>query len=91
MTDDRPRRVEGLEIEEAGDGFIVYQPDRDRIHYLNATAAVLFELATGELDPTQMAATLARLYSLAAPPHDDVRSGLEHLAREGLIEWIAPG
>jgi hypothetical protein len=34
----RPRRAAGVELSEVTDGFLVYQPDRDRVHYLNPTA-----------------------------------------------------
>jgi hypothetical protein len=37
---DRPRTIDGLEINEVRDGLIVYDATRDRVHYLNATASL---------------------------------------------------
>lgn len=83
----RPTRTEGLEIETAGDGFIVYQPDGDRVHYLNHTAALLLELATGGATAGELGSLLAQAYSLPEPPADDVAEALAGLAREGLLTW----
>ena len=83
----RPWRAEGLEIEPAGDGCVVYQPERDRVHYLNHTAALLLELATGEATGGELGAFLAQAYSLPEPPRDDVAAGLAELLREGLVTW----
>jgi hypothetical protein len=83
-----PARAEGLEIEAAADGFIVYHGDRDRIHYLNHTAPLLLELCDGRRAAAGLAAVLAQLYSLAAPPRADVEQALAQLHDEGLIEWL---
>lgn len=82
-----PQRAEGLEIEESGDGFIVYQPARDRIHYLNHTAAMLLELSSGELTVAEIAALLATAYSLPRPPEEDTARALGELLGEGLVSW----
>lgn len=82
-----PRRSEELEIEPAADGFIVYQADRDRVHYLNHTAALVLEMCAGALPAGGIGALLARLYSLGEPPQGDVESALRELTAEGLIAW----
>ncbi|TMK54756.1 MAG: hypothetical protein E6G60_21290 [Actinobacteria bacterium] len=40
MPNHRPFAVDGLDVNEVSDGLIVYYPARDRVHYLNNTAAV---------------------------------------------------
>ena len=42
-----PKMASDLEINEVSDGYIVYQPDRDRVHYLNQTATLVLELCNG--------------------------------------------
>jgi len=86
-VDRHPQRAEGLEIEESGDGFIVYQPERDRIHYLNHTAAMLLELSRGELSVKEIASLLAIAYSLSQAPEADTTQALSELAAEGLVSW----
>jgi len=40
----QPSVIDGLDVNEVKDGLIVYDPSRDRVHYLNATAGVVFTL-----------------------------------------------
>lgn len=80
-----PVRVDGVEIEEAGDGFIVYDGQKDRVHYLNHTAALVFELANGTLDANGIANWIAQVYSLETPPVDDIEVVIKELRSEGLL------
>ena len=38
------RRVAGVETNAAPDGVMVYQESRDKVHFLNQTAVIVFEL-----------------------------------------------
>jgi hypothetical protein len=82
---ERPTSAPGLEINPVADGYIVYQPDRDRIHYLNATAAVVLELCNGRNAAADLPELLQRAFDLAEPPSEAVAGCLETLAKEGLI------
>ncbi|TBR27483.1 MAG: PqqD family protein [Reyranella sp.] len=81
----RPACAAGLEINPVSDGYIVYQPDRDRIHYLNATAALVLELCNGRNDVNELAALLQLAFDLGEPPHDAVAECLDTLMSEGLV------
>ena len=81
----RPKRAAGLEVSEVTDGFVVYQPDRDRLHYLNATAAMLLESCDGRLRADELPGMLALAFQLPEPPSDEVEACLERLLNEGLI------
>jgi hypothetical protein len=81
----RPRRRETLEIVPTGDGFVVYDPERDRVHYLNHTAALVLEFAAGELTETEIAELLQLAYDLPDPPNHAVLSCLALLRQEGLV------
>jgi hypothetical protein len=83
--DERPRIVDGLEITMVADGSVVYDPGRDRVHYLNQTAALVLELCTGENDAAAMARALDIAYDLGEPPAAETLACLEQLAAEGLI------
>jgi hypothetical protein len=54
-------RAPGIEIREAPDGLVVYDAGRDRLHYLNPTAALLLESCDGTLPAIELpgAETLA--------------------------------
>ena len=77
--------AEGLEITIVADGSVVFDSRRDRVHYLNRTAAVVLELCTGENDTETMVRTLQLAYQLDEPPETETLACLEQLSREGLI------
>jgi hypothetical protein len=85
----RPRRAAGVELSEVTDGFLVYQPDRDRVHYLNPTAALLLQICDGSLPAVDLPPFLATAFSLAEPPRDEVAACLAKLLAEGLLETDA--
>ena len=81
----RPARAEGLEAHEVDDGLVVYQPSTDRVHYLNATAAVVFELCTGDHTEAEIADLVAAAWDLDEPPRDEVGGCLAQFEAEGII------
>ena len=81
---DRPKKSDGLEVDEVEDGFVIYQPERDRVHYLNPTASLILELCDGTLTAAQIAELIAQTFDLAAPPDEEVNEALAQLEAEGL-------
>lgn len=84
MTD-CPKSTEGVEINQVADGYVVYQPSRDRVHYLNQTATIVLELCNGKNDAATIASLLQSAYELPATPLEEVTSCLGQLRTEGLI------
>ncbi len=74
-----------LEVNEVRDGLIVYDATRDRVHYLNATASVVFTLCDGDHSADAMADELAALFGVD-PPHAEVADCLANFASEGLLQ-----
>ncbi|MGB6535142.1 MAG: PqqD family protein [Xanthobacteraceae bacterium] len=74
-----------LEVHEVPDGYIVYQKQRDRVHYLNKTAALIFEFCDGVLQPRDIVEQVARIYALDASGYDEIRAALDSLVQEGLV------
>ena len=74
-----------LEIHQVPDGYIVYQSDRDRVHYLNKTAAIIFEFCDGSHEADDIVARVAKAFELGPSAHVEIRAGLESLIREGLL------
>jgi Coenzyme PQQ synthesis protein D (PqqD) len=83
---DRPKKSDDLEVDEVEDGFVVYQPDRERVHYLNPTANLILELCAGTLTATQIAELIAQTFDLAVPPSQEVDEALAKLEAEGLTQ-----
>jgi hypothetical protein len=74
-----------LEIHEVPDGYIVYQTERDRVHYLNKTAAIIFEFCDGARQTDDIVIRVAQAFDLDLSAHDEIRAGLESLIKEGLV------
>lgn len=85
MTGQRPRRVDGLEAHEVDDGLVVYQAATDRVHSLNASASVVFELCDGKRTEADIADLVAEAWDLADAPLAEVRACLAQLHDEGVI------
>ena len=82
---DRPDKTAGLEINPVTDGYIIYQADRDRVHYLNQTAALVFELCNGLHAAEDLARMVQQAWELPSPPVEEVTECLEALRQERLI------
>jgi hypothetical protein len=91
MSDAYPRKAEALEVNEADDGLVVYDPAHDMVHHLNPSASMIFDLCDGTRDAEAIAVILAEAYSLRVPPRTDAIAGLRELADRQLIHWDAHG
>jgi hypothetical protein len=80
-----PRRAHGVEVTRVADGYIVYQPDRERVHYLNQTAAIVLELCEGTIAAREIPAFLQGAFDLPEAPTAEVADCLTKLFAEGLL------
>ena len=87
MSASNPVRSEGLNIDEADDGLVIFDPVEDMVHHLNPTAAIIFDLCDGSRGLDQIAALLAEVYELNEPAREDALAGLRGLAERKLIHW----
>ncbi len=78
-------RATGVEVHETDDGLIVFNPATDRVHHLNPTAGVLWELCTGSKTSAQLIKEMAELFSLDELPTDAVEAGLKQLVSENVL------
>jgi hypothetical protein len=83
---DRPVRAEGLEVNEVADGLVVYQDGPERVHYLNNTAALVFELCTGEHSVEGITDLIRETFGLDALPAAEVSSCIEQLRTQGVLQ-----
>jgi hypothetical protein len=82
---ERPVQTPGLDVTEVEDGLVVYDPTIRRVHHLNVTAVLVFELANGDNTIDDMVAVTQRVFGLADPPRDEVCQAVEQLRTERLI------
>lgn len=91
MSDAYPRKTDALEVNEADDGLVVYDPAHDMVHHLNLSASMIFDLCDGTRDAEAIALILAEAYGLSAPPRSEAMTGLKDLADRQLIQWRPHG
>ena len=84
MTD-RYERIKELEVNKVPDGYVIYHTPRDRVHFLNVTAAVTFELCDGAHSLSEIEAILIEVYELKDFPRSEFLSCVNNLIQEGLI------
>ena len=80
------RQASNLEVHDVPDGYIVYQSERDQVHYLNNAAAIIFELCDGKREPEDIIARVAKAFELGHSAYAEIRAGLDSLLKEGLVQ-----
>jgi Coenzyme PQQ synthesis protein D (PqqD) len=80
-----PKHIDGLDITPVDDGYIVYKPEQDRVHYLNATAVLILELCNGRNSAEEIVQLVKDAYRLPEAPVELVHQALRELKAEGLF------
>jgi hypothetical protein len=83
-----PRRADDLEIRAVPDGYVVYDPSRDRLHFLNGAATFVLESCDGTTPVGDLPALYAAAFRLDDDPSGEVADCLERLAAEGLLTGV---
>jgi hypothetical protein len=81
----KPRLVKGLQITAVDEGYIVYDPSRERVHYLNQTAGLVMDLCTGKNSWNTIVGLVGKVFGLPRRPDRQVGDLLTELADEGLV------
>jgi hypothetical protein len=77
--------VPDLQLIPLDDGYLAVKPKADRVHRLNASAALALELANGDRTLAAIAERVARAYGLRLPPVADLRAFFAQMAALGLV------
>ena len=85
VPDPNPVANAELEVNTTADGLVVFDPGRERVHYLNGPAAVVFTLCDGARDRHAIAEALSQAYDLDDAPIEQVDGCLAQLRDEGLV------
>ncbi len=84
-------RAPDLEIREVPDGYVVYDPARDRLHFLNGAAAFVLQCCDGATRMDELPTLLAAAFRLEADPVAEVEACVARLVSEQLVSAGAPG
>jgi len=86
-TASRPKVRKDLDIVELDDELVLYDPARDEVHYLNATAALVFGLCDGSATVKEIATDIAGAIRVPEKRIErQVRTLLKELREVGLLE-----
>jgi len=86
VAETAPRCLPGLDISPTEDGYVIYQPELDRVHYLNHSAILILELSTGSNSAADIAGFIQEAYGLPEPPVAMVRETIAKLSEQKLLE-----
>ena len=78
-------RADGLDVNEVPDGYVIYQTAADRVHYLNKTAAIVFELCDGARGVDDIVARVSRMFELERTADGEIEACIQSLLKEGLV------
>lgn len=81
-----PKIAGGLEINEVEDGYVIYQSEKDKVHYLNKTAVLVLEACTGTNTAADIGGIVKTAYGLPEAPEKEVADCLKTLFDEELIK-----
>ena len=79
------KRVAGLEVHESDDGLIVFNPSTDKVHHLNYTSGVLFELCHDSHTLEDLTERMNTFYDPESVSEDIVKDGVAQLLKEGVF------
>jgi len=86
-TASRPKVRTDLDIVELDDELVLYDPARDEVHYLNATAALVFKLCDGSATVRELSTEIGEALGVPAKRVErQVRTLLKDLREAGLLE-----
>ncbi|MFC1489398.1 PqqD family protein [Thermodesulfobacteriota bacterium] len=85
---DNPKQVEGLDINECVDGYVIYHSEKDRIHFLNHTAVLVLELCNGERSMDEIAEVVEKMYGMKKSQKESIVEAIKKLYEEGLLKSI---
>jgi len=80
-----PKRADDLEINPIDGGFMVYQAEHNRVHYLNHTAVLVLVLCNGRDSAQKIAGIVQEAYGLSEPPDGEVRDIIAKMETEALV------
>ena len=80
---DKYETIEGVDLNEVPDGYVIYDNEDNKVHYLNTTAAIVYQL----LDGKQTVDAIADLIKEAFGSEEDVdiTASVENLLEAKLI------
>ena len=81
----RPCRPATLQVNYLEDGCVAYQPEQERVHFLNQTAALVLELCDGRHGLQEIEAQVAAYFDPHEPGQNLTGEILQRFITDGLV------
>lgn len=81
--DDRFVTAEGMDLNEVPDGYVIYDNDNNMVHYLNSTAAIVYQMCDGGQSVAAIAEFIKSAFEL--DEDIDVQKSMQDMLEAGLI------
>ncbi len=78
--------IEGLEVSQVPDGYVIYRSATERVHYLNQTAVLVYELCAEGKRVEEIVAFIQDAYDLREAPVQSVADCILSLVKEGVLQ-----
>ena len=78
-------RAPNLEVHKVADGYLIYQENRDKVSYLNHSAATVFEFCDCALEREEIVRRATQLFGLDGAAEVEIPACVESLIEEGLV------
>ncbi len=76
----------GIDFREVVDGYVVYDPATDRLHFLNPTAAFILKSCDGKTSVGEITSLFTEIFALEFAPVEDIETVIETMVTEGLLK-----
>jgi PqqD family protein of HPr-rel-A system len=84
----RPRRKDGVTLRRSVEEIILFDPESEDVHFVNTTAAAIWELCDGQTEEAEMVEAICQLTGMPYEMvEEDVSALLQELDAAGLITW----
>lgn len=80
---DRFKTVDGVDLNEVPDGYVIYDNENGKVHYLNTTAAVIYQLLDGNHTVSDIGDLIKQAFGLDEDV--EVKSSIENMLEANLI------
>jgi len=75
--------VDGMDLNEVPDGYVIYDNDHNMVHYLNSTAAIVYQMSDGKHTIGEIADFVRSAFELKEEV--DVKQSVQDMLEAGLL------
>lgn len=75
--------VEGMDLNEVPDGYVIYDNDHNMVHYLNSTAAIVYQMCDGKHTIAEITNFVKSAFELNEEV--DVQQSVQDMLEAGLL------